>query len=122
MPSKFEIHKQISRGRRQGDAEIVVLFNGKSVTRHTRNGVGRHPDDTIPALHRRLEERLAENKRRRDDAVTAQGVLAEKKPKDYLEHIVALQVQVAKLEADRPLIEAALLAVRKEDPLMVNYF
>jgi len=120
MPSKFSIIRTISRGK-PGRAEIIVNFHGKSVTRHTRNGIGRHPDDTIPALHSRLEERLADNISLRGQKVVAQGVLAEKKPEGYLDYISRLQREISVLDAAKPVIESALASVRKEDPLMVAY-
>ena len=123
MATKYEIAKHISRGKRKGHEQITVNFQGRSVTRHTINGVGRHPDDTIPGLHSRLKERIQENMSRTSNKKAAIAILEEKKqPKDWLDLAAKMQREIKSLEAELPGIKAALSAVEKEDPLMVNYF
>lgn len=121
MPSQFEIVKTISRGRKQGHAQITVAFQGRSVTRHIINGIGRHPDDTIPGLHQRLHEAISENEGLTADKKMAMAVLAEKKPKGWVDLAAKMQREVRVLEEALPGLKASLAAVQKEDPLMVRY-
>jgi hypothetical protein len=122
MPNKFEIVQQISRGKKKGHAQITVNFQGRSVTRHIINGVGRHPDDTIPALHKRLRDLTDENEAMTRDKKAAIALLEQKKPKGWMDLAAKMQREIRVLEEALPNLKLALASVQKEDPLMVNYF
>jgi hypothetical protein len=145
VAAQYEIYKTIQTNTTKRTAEIVTLFQGKSVTRHLKGGIGRHPDDTIPALHARLEDRVAQNKlaqQHKAEMLSKLGKLSvgdskgfEKamremgiefatglKPKEFAELLAKLQAEIDALKANLPFAESALDTVRKEDPLMVRYF
>lgn len=128
MAQKYEIYKVISTGKK-GHAQIVVLFNGQSVTRHIINNVGRHPDDTIPALHNRLRENIENNKKLTTDKAAAINILTDEKlrpknikPAQAVALVASMAIEIGKLKDELPMLEEALRTVQKEDPLMVNYF
>ena len=54
MASSYPIHKVLSIGKK--GMMVSVRFGDKTVTRHLINMRGRHPDDSIPALHDRLND------------------------------------------------------------------
>jgi flagellar motility protein MotE (MotC chaperone) len=146
MPNRFAIVRTISTSNkgRELRQEVTVDFQGQSVTRHIRNGVGKHPDDTIPSMHRKLEERVDRNRKLQQDKATVISKLSsvsvgdakglEKvmkemalefvtglKPKQVTDLLAKLQREIDALKADLPHIEEALNRLRKEDPIMVNF-
>lgn len=121
MPNKFERYKTISRGTRKGEEQIVVMFQGRSVTRHIRNGVGRHPDDTIPGLHSRLKERIQENESMTRHKKEAIALLEKNQQKGWIDLAAKMQREIKQLEEALPVLKTALASVEKEDPLMVAY-
>lgn len=121
MPAKFEIARVISRGTRKGHEEVVINFNGESITRHLINGVGRHPDARVPGWHDKLTDAIATAKREvagRDVSIAA---LEEKKPKGYIDQITNHQRNRDLIKAQIPSLEEALRVLQKEDPIMVYY-
>jgi len=122
MPQRFEIRQTISTNAQRRTAQIVVVFNNRCVTRHIKNGIGRHPDDSLPAYHRKLEERVVENKRRQQDALEAKAHFEKTKPKDWEAFVVSLEQQRQRLVDELQVMIGALEIVKKEDPLMVSYF
>jgi hypothetical protein len=144
MAAQYPIQRLISGNAKRGTSEVTVDYGGVSVTRHLKGGIGWHPDDTIPALHKRLEERVEQNKRLQQDKAAVISKLSklsvtdkvgiEKfakemaiemvvglKPKQITELLAKLQAEIDILKAQLPFAEAALDQVRKEDPLMVRY-
>ncbi len=120
MAQKYETAKIISTGSK-GRAQVTVQFQGRTVTRHIVNGVGRHPDDSLPAHHRKLEERLSEAKCNISHKEEAIVKFTKEKPTDWEKFVVILQADILRLKNDLPTLENALEIVRKEDPLMVNF-
>lgn len=119
MPAEFKIHRVVSSGSK--GTQILVLFNGKSVTRHIVNGVGRHPDDSLPTLYKKLEDRLSEAKSSKAQAEEAIPMLEKTKAKYYQQHILDLQKKIKQYEDSAATLATALDQVRKENPLMVRY-
>ncbi len=120
MAQKYEIAKVVSAGIK-GRAQVTVQFQGRTVTRHIVNGVGRHPDDNLPAHHRKLEERLSEAKRNISHKEGAIVEFTKKKPNHWEDFVAILQGDILNIKNALPFIENALEIVRKEDPLMVNF-
>jgi len=123
--NQYPVERIVSSGKK-GKAMIIVNFNCRSITRHVVNGMGRHPDDSIPAVHKRLEDELENNKRDTDNKREAIAILQRQPPKhlkpvEITTLLAKLAAEVRDLEAVRPIIEDALSNVRKEDPLMVRY-
>jgi len=58
MASSYKIHKVISQSRKSGGMQVVVLVNGKSVTRHIQRGKGYNPDSRTIPMHKAADKRL----------------------------------------------------------------
>lgn len=122
MPNQFEITQVINRGTRKGCAQIVVNFQGRSVTRHIRDGVGRHPDNLIPTLHKKLADRIQDAERMKNDKMSAIGLLEQKKPKDWEALVLRMQDEIRTLNDSLTNgLKPALAVLQKEDPIMVKY-
>jgi hypothetical protein len=57
MADKYKVEKILSVGKK-GKMMVSVRVGNKTVTRHLVHGIGRHPDDSIPALHERHGKRV----------------------------------------------------------------
>lgn len=146
MANQFKIRQRISTSDkgRELRQQITVEFNGRIVTRHIKDGIGRHPDDSLPAYYRKLEERVTENQRLQQnklEAITILQKFTKEKPKGLDDIMRKATVEVltgmtaqkavelaAKMELERQqlvdqlqVLIVALEVVRKEDPLMVTY-
>lgn len=124
MAQKYPIYKIVSHGKK--GAQITVKLGNKSVTRHIdRSFRGKHPDDSIPTLHARLETNLstwkAEANRLQEQM---QKVEDDKRltPEEKELAFQGMQYRVVEVQNALAHVEKQLHTVRVEDPLIVQYY
>ena len=144
MPNKFKIRQRLSSNAKRRTAMVTVEFQGRVFTRHIKDGIGRHPDEDLPKIYAKLEERIEENKQFQQDKLEAIAALqnfGQQKPKGLedimrkaaIEILTGMTVEkakdlVVKMELERQrlvdelqVMQLSLDAMKKEDPLMVSY-
>lgn len=118
----YKIHKIVSTGKR-GKLQITTMFEGKSVTRHIVNGVGRHPDDTLPKHYDRMISNInnlnEEIKRRVEWLAEADSP----KNKEKVDKATRQAVADQKVEYENALLAASTVYTNliTNDPLQVRY-
>ena len=122
MAAKYEIVRTISSNPKRDTAQVTVNYNGRVVTRHIKNGVGKHPDDALPGIHQKLQERISENQREQQFLLSSIAALQEKKPENWEANSALLELKRKERVDTLPGLIAALEMWKKEDPLMVSYF
>ncbi len=60
MATHYKIDKVLSANAKKGTMMVTVKFNGRTVTRHIKNGQGKHPDDNVPKMHDRANSSVNE--------------------------------------------------------------
>lgn len=111
--------------------QVVVTFNGKSVTRHLNKAKqGKHPDDTMPAKHAKAETRIVDLRRLRVATLVSIAIteaLLENPSTDAKEKSIQAKkltpwrAFVLRAPADIRNLEHQLLKLQQEDPLLVRY-
>ena len=121
MSNQFKIRQHLSSNAKRRTAMVTVEFQGRVFTRHIKDGIGRHPDDSLPGIYRKLEERIAFNKQDQAMKLEAITMFKAKKPENWEDHVVALEMQRQRLVDELQVLMLSLDAMKKEDPLMVSY-
>lgn len=114
----------------RGKMMVTAIFNGRSVTRHTINGIGKHPDDGMPKRH--AAATLRHNIEQRelvklvDEIEVIKRVLAVADLPDDIrqERTARLELLRMRIEPQRLVLRDAGDALNKlqhEDPLLVRY-
>ena len=128
MAASYAIHKVLSTGKR-GKQMISVRFNGRTITRHTVNGVGRHPDDGLTRRHALADAIVTDITKELNPVLDglSQGNKVIEANKNKME-VAAVRKLIPTLIIRKATIEAALeLATnardldRTENPAMVRY-
>jgi hypothetical protein len=125
MATSYKIERVISKGK-NGRQMITARFNKKSVTRHIVDGLGRHPDDSIPALHARLHKNVSDLQLRLT-FLNARIAATEKKlietPDDVelkLQHVLDGE-KLANTQVALNFATSVLDKLLESDPLTVRY-
>lgn len=118
----YSIHKIVSTGKR-GKLQITTMFEGKSVTRHIVNGVGRHPDDTLPKHYAVIQNII--NTNRQEIAKRAEWLAEAENPKNKQKvdldtmKAVAAGKQAFEIALNEAEVQLGILITN--DPLQVRY-
>lgn len=118
----YKIHKIVSTGKR-GKLQITTMFEGKSVTRHIVNGVGRHPDDTLPKQYSRVMgviDDLTKEINRRAEWL-AEVELPKNRDKVDKDQVKVVTSQKQAYEMSLLSVQEELNYMQQEDPLQVRY-
>lgn len=115
----------------KGKAQVTLIHNGQSITRHLVNMVGKHPDPAIPARHQvaqdritqatsllaKLEKTAAEYAKMVTTGVFPKGI----DPAEVQAWLGACPDQRVALEAHLEVLAAELAELEANDPILVTY-
>lgn len=125
--TSYKVEKVLSSSKDGKRLMVSVKFEGKTVTRHIIDGMGRHPDDSRPKFQSKLYARVVDLNQdiaKLEKAIAAATLEVERKGKDRVaarEAIPAIEARKVTISISRDAAVQQYETEVKENPLMVEY-